>query len=50
MIEFQHPELDLVLEAAAAEREFQAEGRSLVIRGVCSECNKARAARRRLVM
>ena len=50
MIEFQHSQLDAALEAAAAEREFQAEGRSLVIRGICSECNKARAARRRLVM
>jgi Fur family ferric uptake transcriptional regulator len=50
MIEFQDPKLDVVLQEVAGEREFQAEGRSLVIRGICSECNKARAARRRLVM
>ena len=50
MIEFQHPRLDEVLQAAAGENEFQAVGRSLVIRGICGACNKARAARRRLVM
>ena len=50
MIEFQHPQLDSVLQEAAAEEGFQAEGRSLVIRGICGDCNRARAARRRLVM
>jgi len=50
MIEFQHPGLDAVLREAAGENQFQAAGRTLVIRGICGECNKARAARRRLVM
>ena len=50
MIEFQDPKLDAALQEVAGEREFQAEGRSLVIRGICGDCNKARAARRRLVM
>ena len=38
------------LHEVAGENGFQAEGRSLVIRGVCGACNSARAARRRLVM
>jgi Fur family ferric uptake transcriptional regulator len=50
MIEFQHPKLDEVLREVAAENQFQAEGRTLVVRGVCAECNRATAARRRLVM
>jgi Fur family ferric uptake transcriptional regulator len=50
IIEFQHPQLDEVLRAVAREHQFQAEGRTLVIRGVCAACNTARAARRRLVM
>ena len=50
MIEFQHPQLDEVLKDVAAEQEFQPQGRSLVIRGICAVCNKARAAKRRLVM
>lgn len=50
MIEFQHPGLDAVLREAAGEHQFQAAGRTLVIRGICGECNKARAAKRRLVM
>lgn len=50
MIEFQHPGLDAVLREVAGEHQFQAEGRTLVIRGVCGDCNKARAAKRRLVM
>jgi Fur family ferric uptake transcriptional regulator len=50
MIEFQNPELDRVLHQVAAENQFQAEGRTLVVRGTCSDCNRARAAKRRLVM
>ena len=50
MIEFQHPRLDVVLQEVAGEHEFQAFGRALVIRGICGVCNKARAAKRRLVM
>lgn len=50
MIEFQHPRLDEVIREAAAEHQFQAEARALVVRGTCGDCNRARAARRRLVM
>lgn len=50
MIEFQHPRLEELLREVAGEHEFQAEGHSLVVRGICGDCNKARAAKRRLVM
>lgn len=50
MIEFQNPELDKVLRAVAAEHQFHPEGRTLVVRGICADCNRARAAKRRLVM
>ncbi|HUR52862.1 MAG TPA: Fur family transcriptional regulator [Gemmataceae bacterium] len=50
MIEFQNAALDAVLRTVTSEHEFQASGRSLVIRGVCGDCNKARAAKRRMMM
>lgn len=50
MIEFQHPRLDEVLREVAGEHLFQADSRTLVIRGVCAACNAARAAKRRLMM
>jgi Fur family ferric uptake transcriptional regulator len=50
MIEFQNPKLDEVLRAVAAENQFHPEGRTLVVRGTCADCNRARAAKRRLVM
>ena len=50
MIEFQNPKLDEVLREVAGGHRFQAESRVLVIRGLCSECNQARAVKRRLVM
>lgn len=50
MIEFLNAELDEVLRGITTGHEFQATGRSLVIRGVCGDCNKARAAKRRMMM
>ena len=50
MIEFQNAKLDDVLQEVVGQHEFQAVGRSLVIRGICGNCNKTRAAKRRLVM
>jgi Fur family ferric uptake transcriptional regulator len=50
MIEFQSEALDAVLSEVAGQHQFRANGRTLVIRGVCAECNAARAAKRRLVM
>jgi Fur family ferric uptake transcriptional regulator len=50
MIEFQNPRLDEVLQEVAAANQFHADRRTLVIRGICGDCNQARAAKRRLVM
>jgi Fur family ferric uptake transcriptional regulator len=50
MIEFQDEKLDEVLREVAGREQFQVEGRMLVIRGLCADCNRARAAKRRLVM
>jgi Fur family ferric uptake transcriptional regulator len=50
MIEFQSEALDAVLRDVAGNHQFRPNGRTLVIRGVCAECNAARAAKRRLVM
>lgn len=50
MIEFQSEALDAVLQQVTGNHQFRANGRTLVIRGVCAECNAARAAKRRLVM
>ncbi len=50
MIEFQSEKIDAVLTEVLGEHQFRANGRSLVIRGTCSECNAARAVKRRLVM
>lgn len=50
MIEFQSEKIDAVLRELADEHQFRASGRSLVIRGICADCNAARAVKRRLVM
>jgi len=50
MIEFQSEALDAALREVAGQHQFRANGRTLVIRGVCAACNAARAAKRRLVM
>ena len=50
MIEFQSEALDAVLRDVTGNHQFRANGRTLVIRGVCAECNAARAAKRRLMM
>jgi Fur family ferric uptake transcriptional regulator len=50
IIEFQNQKLVDALREVAGEHQFQAAGRTLVVRGICSTCNAARAAKRRLVM
>ena len=50
IIEFQSEKLDESLQDVMAQHQFRANGRTLVIRGVCAECNAARAVKRRLVM
>jgi Fur family ferric uptake transcriptional regulator len=50
MIEFQSEALEAVIREVVGQQQFRPSGHSLVIRGVCAECNAARAAKRRLVM
>jgi Fur family ferric uptake transcriptional regulator len=50
MIEFQSEALDAVIREVVGQQQFRPNSHSLVIRGVCAECNAARAAKRRLVM
>jgi Fur family transcriptional regulator, ferric uptake regulator len=48
MIEFQSPDLERLLRDVCRQHQFQFQGHSFVIRGVCTECNRARAVNRRL--
>ena len=48
MIEFQSPILEGVLREVARQHHFNASGHTLIIRGVCAECNRARPNKRRL--
>jgi Fur family ferric uptake transcriptional regulator len=48
LIEFQHPAIEAAVRDIAAAQQFQASGHTLIIRGVCLECNRARATKRRL--
>jgi Fur family transcriptional regulator, ferric uptake regulator len=48
MIEFQHPAIEAAIEEVCGQHQFQMAGHTLVIRGTCLDCNRARAAKRRL--
>jgi Fur family ferric uptake transcriptional regulator len=48
MIEFQHPAIEPAIEEICGQNQFQMAGHTLVIRGTCVDCNRARAAKRRL--
>jgi Fur family transcriptional regulator, ferric uptake regulator len=48
MIEFQHGSLEQILLEVASEHAFQASGYTLLVRGKCVECNRARTNKRRL--
>jgi Fur family ferric uptake transcriptional regulator len=48
IIEFQSPAIDSQLREVCAQHQFQPTGHTLVVRGTCSECNRARAVKRRL--
>jgi Fur family transcriptional regulator, ferric uptake regulator len=50
MTEFQHPLIEAALREIAAQHQFQMDGHTLIVRGICTKCNAARAASRRLVM
>jgi Fur family ferric uptake transcriptional regulator len=48
MIEFQSPALEGVLGEVCRQHQFQASGHTLIIRGTCVDCNRARTNKRML--
>jgi len=48
MIEFQDPAIEEVIQAVCRRHSFQTSGHTFIIQGTCSECNRARATKRRL--
>jgi Fur family transcriptional regulator, ferric uptake regulator len=48
MIEFQNPAIDAVLRDVCRQHNFQSGGHTFIIRGICSDCNRARVTKRRL--
>lgn len=48
MIEFQHPAIEAAIEEISRQNQFQMMGHTLIIRGTCVDCNRARATNRRL--
>jgi Fur family ferric uptake transcriptional regulator len=48
LIEFQHHAIEAAIREVAAQNQFQFSGHTLLIRGVCLECNRPRATKRRL--
>ena len=48
MIEFQSPAIEAALREVCREHGFQTTGHTLLIRGTCAACNKAKTARRLL--
>jgi Fur family transcriptional regulator, ferric uptake regulator len=50
IIEFQSEKLDEVLREVSGSHQFRGNSRTLVIRGMCADCNAARTAKKRMVM
>jgi Fur family ferric uptake transcriptional regulator len=48
MIEFQEPAIEAALREICRQNNFQSSGHTLMIRGTCADCNRAKTARRRL--
>ncbi|MCI0639725.1 MAG: transcriptional repressor [Gemmataceae bacterium] len=48
MIEFQYPGLDAMIREVCRQHQFQMDGHSFVIRGLCADCNRSRMMKRRL--
>lgn len=48
VIEFQSPTLDTLIQDVCRENNFQVSGHTFIIRGTCTECNRARMTKRRL--
>ncbi len=48
MIEFQAPAIDAALREVCRQHHFQSSGHTLLIRGTCADCTRARTTKRRL--
>ena len=48
MIEFQNPAVDALIREVSRAHGFQASGHTFIIRGTCTDCNRARVTKRRL--
>lgn len=48
MIEFQNAAIERIIQEVSRSNQFQSSGHSLIIRGTCQDCNRARAPKRRL--
>jgi Fur family ferric uptake transcriptional regulator len=48
MIEFQSPALEAMLREVCRANQFNASGHTLLVRGTCSDCNRARTSKRML--
>jgi Fur family ferric uptake transcriptional regulator len=48
MIEFQSPSLESALREVCRQQQFLASGHTIIIRGTCAECNRARVSKRML--
>jgi Fur family ferric uptake transcriptional regulator len=48
IIEFQNPAFDAQLREVCSAHHFQSSGHTLIVRGTCADCNRARGAKRRL--
>src|SRR6516225_4582144 len=48
IIELQRPELDALIRQVGREHGFHANSHTFIVRGTCSECNRARVSKRRL--
>lgn len=48
LIEFQDPRLEAIIADVCRENNFHSSGHTFIIRGTCSECNRARVTKRKL--
>jgi Fur family transcriptional regulator, ferric uptake regulator len=48
MIEFQHAAILAIIDDICRQQGFRSNGHSLIVRGLCAACNRARVTKRRL--
>jgi Fur family ferric uptake transcriptional regulator len=48
VIEFQNPAIEKIIREVCQQHSFQIGDHTFIVRGICSECNRARVTKRRL--